>query len=103
MFTHIQVLNIGTLEKFFFREDLSDLMMNWKDHSKFIIQAGDHNCTHRLEDSLYNPGQHLQQGLVLHLKLNGLKDDFLVLNGPQVIEYSRVTNRSRTRIGHSLA
>ena len=104
----IQVWNVyppsGTeyrnAREIFFREDLSDLMMNWKDHTKFIIQAGDHNCTHRLEDSLYNPGQHLQQGLVSHLKLNGLKDDFLVLNGRQVIEYSRVTNRSRTRIDY---
>ena len=84
----------------FFREDLCDLMMNWKDHSKYIFQAGDHNCTHRMEDSVNNPGQHLQPGLVAHLKINGLKDDFLEVHGIGAIEYSRVTNWSATRIDY---
>ena len=84
----------------FFREDLCNLMMNWKDHSKFVFQMGDHNCTHRMEDSLNNGGQHLQPGLVAHLRINGLKDDFLEVNGKQVIEYSRVTEKSKTRIDY---
>ena len=43
----------------FFRETLCNLMMNWKDQSKYIIESGDHNCTHRLADSLNNSAQHL--------------------------------------------
>ena len=84
----------------FFREELCNLMMNWKDHSKYIFQMGDHNCTHRMEDSLNNGGQHLQAGLVAHLRINGLKDDFLEVNGKNAVEYSRVTNRSKTRIDY---
>ena len=84
----------------FFREDLCNLMMNWKDHSKSVFQMGDHNCTHRMEDSLNNGGQHLQAGLVAHLRTNGLKDDFLEVNGKNAVEYSRVTSKSKTRIDY---
>ena len=40
----------------FFREQLTELMIQWKDSTQFIFQTGDHNCTHRLVDSLYNGG-----------------------------------------------
>ena len=46
----------------FFRETLCNLFMNWKDSSEFIFQSGDHNCTHREEDSLNNRQQHMQPG-----------------------------------------
>ena len=35
----------------FFREDLNELFVQWKDQSKYLFQMGDHNCTHRNEDS----------------------------------------------------
>ena len=107
-FKDIQIWNVyppsGTENKnkreTFFREELCNLMMNWKDHSKYVFQMGDHNCTHRMEDSVNNASQHLQPGLVAHLKINGLKDDFLEVNGKQVIAYSRITNKSKTRIDY---
>merc|ERR1712081_100221 len=61
---------------------------------------GDHNCTHRLVDSLYNGGQHLQAGLVKHLQIHGLSDDFLNVHGNEAIMYSRITNISKTRIDY---
>ena len=51
----------------FFRETLCNLFMNWKDSSEFIFQSGDHNCTHREEDSLNNRQQHMQPGLIKHM------------------------------------
>ena len=107
-FKDIQIWNVyppsGTENKnkreTFFREELCNLMMNWKDHSKYVFQMGDHNCTHRMEDSINNAGQHLQPGLIAHLKINGLKDDFLEVNGKQVIAYSRITKKSKTRIDY---
>ena len=83
----------------FFREELANLMMNWKDHSK-IFQLGDHNCIHRREDSLNNAAQHLQPGLIAHMKIHGLKDGFIEFHGPNKIEYSRITDRSKTRIDY---
>ena len=65
----------------FFSEKLCNYMALWKDNTKYIFQAGDHNCTHRREDSLNNPAQHLQHGLVKHLKNYGIQDDFLILHG----------------------
>ncbi len=75
-FKDVQIWNVyppsGTENKnkreTFFREELCNLMMNWKDHSKYVFQMGDHNCTHRMEDSLNNGGQHLQPGLITHLR-----------------------------------
>ena len=107
-FKDVQIWNVyppsGTENKnkreTFFREELCNLMMNWKDHSKYVFQMGDHNCTHRMEDSLNNGGQHLQPGLIAHLRINGLKDDFLEVNGKHVIAYSRITNKSKTRIDY---
>ena len=84
----------------FFREQLTELMVQWKDSTQFIFQMGDHNCTHRLVDSLYNSGQHLQAGLVKHLQINGLSDDFLNVHGNDAIMYSRITNTSKTRIDY---
>ena len=84
----------------FFRETLTNIMMNWKDHTKYIFQSGDHNCTYRKQDSLNNPVQHLQQGLISHLNIHGLKDGFTQVHGEQAIIYSRVTNRSSTRIDY---
>ena len=76
---NIQVWNIYPLSgtgykkerEIFFKETLCNYMMVWKDHTKYIIQAGDHNCTHRIKASLHNPEQHLQQGLIKHMKVNG--------------------------------
>ena len=84
----------------FFREDLTELYIQWKDCTKYIFQLGDHNCTHRLEDSLYNSPQHLQKGLISHLQVQGLSDDFLKVHGENVIMYSRITATSQTRIDY---
>ena len=65
----------------FFKETLCNYMMNWKDHTKYMVQSGDHNCTHRKEDSLYNPEQHFQHSLVKHMKINGLQDDYIEVKG----------------------
>ena len=81
----------------YFREDLPDMMTAWKDHTRWINQGGDFNCTHRLIDSLNNQNQHLQKGLQKHMKVWWLEDDYVRLNGDQVC-YSRITNQSRTRI-----
>ena len=84
----------------FFREELSDLYTQWKDKTKFIFQMGDHNCTHRMEDSLYNPVQHIQQGLINHLQIYGMADDFLKMHGYDTVIYSRITETSKTRIDY---
>ena len=84
----------------FFREELCNLMCIWKDNTKYVLQMGDHNCTHRLEDSLHNSSQHLQAGLVKHIQVHGLSDDFLNVHGKDTIMYSRVTNTSKTRIDY---
>ena len=84
----------------FFRETLCSLMMNWKDHSKFIIESGDHNCIHRMSDSENNSNQHFQPALVKHLKIHGLSDEFLNIHGQNAIMFSRITNRSKTRIDY---
>ena len=81
----------------YFREDLPDMMTAWKDHKRWINQGGDFNCTHRLVDSLNNQNQHLQKGLQKHMKVWLLKDDYVRLHGEQLC-YSRITNRSKTRI-----
>ena len=87
----------------FFREDLCNLMMNWKDSTQYIFQSGDHNCIHRAEDSLHNSGQHMQAGLVKHMQIHGLSDDFLNVHGDDAIMYSRITNTSKTRIDYILS
>ena len=107
----VQIWNIypisGTGHKkdrdIFFKETLCNYMMNWKDHTKYVVQSGDHNCTHRKEDSLYNPEQHLQQSLVKHMKINGLQDDYIAVNGNSSLIYSRETNKSKTRIDYILS
>ena len=86
----------------FFREDLCSLMMNWKDSTKYIIEMGDHNCIHRVSDSLHNGGQHLQPGLIKHMQIHGLSDDFINVHG-DIIMYSRITNISSTRIDYILS
>ena len=82
----------------FFREELINLMMNWKDEGRYIFQVGDHNCTYREEDSINNPKQHKQAGLVHQMKIMGLKDSFVQYFGEKERQYSRVTNTSATRI-----
>ena len=72
--------------------------MNWKDEGKYIFQVGDHNCTHREEDSINNPKQHKQAGLIHQMKIMGLKDSFVQYFGETERQYSRVTNISATRI-----
>ena len=84
----------------FFRKDLKELYIQWKDCTKYIFQLGDHNCPHRSEDSLYNSSQHLQKGLISHLQVQGLSDDFLNVHGRNVIMYSRITATSKTRIDY---
>ena len=87
----------------YFSRKLCNYMMTWKDQTKYLVQSGDHNCTHRKEDSLYNPEQHLQQSLVKHMKINGLQDDYIAVNGNSSIIYSRETNKSKTRIDYILS
>ena len=87
----------------FFRETLCNLMMNWKDQSKYIFQLGDHNCIHRELDSLHNGKQHLQPALVKHMQIHGLKDDFLNVHGDETVMFSRITNTSKTRIDYALS
>ena len=102
---NIQFWNIypksGTGEKKwrenYFREDLPNMMTNWRGHTKYTSQGGDYNCTHRLKDSENNQPQHLQPGLQQHMKTFGLKDDYVRLNGEDVC-FSRITARSKTRI-----
>ena len=67
----------------FFREILCNLFMNWKDSTKYIFQSGDHNCIHRELDSLNNSDQHMQPGLVKHLQIHGLGDDYLKVHGQE--------------------
>ena len=59
----------------FFRETLPNLMSIWKDDTKHIIQAGDHNCTQRYVDSENIAWQkhHVQQGLLGHMECFGLR------------------------------
>ena len=87
----------------FFRETLCNLMMNWKDQSEYIFESGDHNCTHRLVDSLHNSAQHLQPGLIKHMQIHGLKDDFIEVHGNETVMYSRITTTSKTRIDYVLS
>ena len=85
----------------FFRETLPNLMAIWKDDTKHIVQAGDHNCTQRYADSENIAWQrhHVQQGLLDHMECFGLKDDLLNLKGVGIQGiYSRITNVSKTRI-----
>ena len=84
----------------FFREDLTELFSQWKDRTKYKFQLGDHNCTHRLEDSLHNAAQHIQPGLISHIQVQGLTDDFLSVHGRETVMYSRRTNSSKTRIDY---
>ena len=84
----------------FFRETICNLFMNWKDSTQYILQAGDHNCIHRALDSLNNSVQHLQPGLIKHLQIQGLSDDFLNVHGNNVVMYSRITPISKTRIDY---
>ena len=78
MFTlHISGTENKQRREIFFREELVNLMMNWKDESKYIFQVGDHNCTHREEDSLNNQSQHKQMGLITEMNIMGLKDSFI--------------------------
>ena len=87
----------------FFRESLCSLFMNWKDSTEFIIQVGDHNCIHRNLDSLNNAPQHLQPGLIKHMQINSLTDDFLNVHGNDAIMYSRITQIYKTRIDYLLS
>ena len=83
----------------YFRETLPNLMVSWKDHTSMVSQAGDHNCTIRENDSENNKKQHLQPALVEHLKVFDMKDEYIRLRGNETpVSFSRVTNRSKTRI-----
>ena len=87
----------------FFREILCNLFMNWKDSTKYIFEAGDHNCIHRHSDSLNNSVQHMQPGFIKHIQIQGLQDDFLKVHGLNAIIYSRITQISKTRIDYILS
>ena len=54
-------------------------MSIWKNDTKHIIQAGDHNCTQRYADSENIAWQraHVQQGFLGHIECYGLKDELL--------------------------
>ena len=74
-------------------------MVSWKDHTMMISQAGDHNCTIREQDSENNKKQHLQPGLIEHLKVFGMKDEYVNLRGNESpTNFSRIAYRSKTRI-----
>ena len=87
----------------FFRETLCNLFMNWKDTTEFVFQTGDHNCIHREQDSLNNSQQHMQPGLVKHMEIHGLSDDFIKVHGKDQIMFSRITQNSSTRIDYVLS
>ena len=87
----------------FFRETLCNLFVNWKDSTEFVFQSGDHNCTHREEDSLNNRQQHIQPGLIKHMQIHGLADDFIKVHGKDQIMYSRITQQSSTRIDYVMS
>ena len=55
----------------------------------------DHTSIHRALNSLNNSVQHLQPGLVKHLQIRGLSDDFLNVHANNVVMYSRITPISR--------
>ena len=83
----------------FFREVLPNMMTNWKDHTDFLSMGGDVNCTHRKKDSENNQEQHFQAGLRDFLSTFNLKDDYVRLHGEEnPVRFSRITNRSKTRI-----
>ena len=83
----------------FFNEDLPSLIQFWnQDRQCKTFFAGDFNCIHRREDSLNNPDAHLQPALIKFMKVYKLTDDFLTLKGSVSGVFSRVTNRSATRI-----
>ena len=95
--------NFKNRREIFFREELTGYMMNWKDHTRYIFQLGDHNCVHRALDSLHNSNQHIQPALIKHMQIHGLKDDFISVHGNDVLMYSRITNISSTRIDYILS
>ena len=83
----------------FFNEDLPSLIQFWNEERECkTFFAGDFNCIHRREDSLNNPDAHLQPALIKFMKIYKLTDDFLTLKGQVNGVFSRVTNRSATRI-----
>ena len=83
----------------FFNEDLPNLIQFWKKgQNETMIFAGDFNCIHRREDSLNNPDMHIQKALIKFMKVFKLADDFITLKGQVTGVFSRITNRSRTRI-----
>ena len=49
--------------------------------------------------ALYNSGQHLQQGLISHIQIHRMSDDFLKVHGDTIV-YSRITETSKTRIDY---
>ena len=96
--------NNKRIREVFFREDLTDMLVLWKDsHSENKIVIGDYNCIHSLHDSLNNKQAHLQPGLVHFMKVHNLKDDYLYLHKNLPQAYSRITNRSATRIDLALS
>ena len=107
--SNVQVWNIyaasGSHNKkareIFFRETLPNLMTVWQGFNQHVLQLGDHNCTHRIEDSenIERQKSHVQAGLIAQLELFSLKDELLRKKGKHVNGiYSRVTNVSKTRI-----
>ena len=53
-----------------------------------------------MEDSLFNGAQHLQKGLISHLQVHGMSDDFLNVHGKNTVIFSRRTDTSQTRIDY---
>ena len=87
-----------SLRETFFRQELPHLLKFWDNDQMDLILCGDFNCIHRKQDSINNPDAHFQPALVKFMKIYGLSDDFLSVNGEVKDVYSRVTLRSKTRI-----
>ena len=89
--------NNKTVREKFLRETLLDHLSLWCGRTRYSLIGGDFNCTNRLIDSVNHQQVHYSPGLVYLMSELNLKDDFVRLHG-NIVEYSRVSGRSSTRI-----
>ena len=89
--------NHKSVREKFLKETLLDHLSLWSGRTRYSIIGGDWNCTNRLMDSLNHQQVHYSPGLVYLMSELHLKDDFVGLHG-NVVEFSRVTGGSSTRI-----
>ena len=52
---------------------------------------------------MHNGKQIMQHGLIKHMQIHGLSDNFLKVHGNDMIMYSRITQSSKTRIDYVLS